>query len=316
MEVNAETLRTRTRRGIAAAFCCYIMWGLFPLYWKLLDHVNSFEIIAQRMIWCFVFTALICFIGRWDFIGLLKDRRALRYLIPAAMLITVNWSTYIFAVDMDRIVETSIGYYLNPLVSIVLGLIIFKERMTPLQWIAVALCIGGLSLFIAGYGEIPWISIILAISFGLYGAVKKKGGYPPVEAIAVESAVMMPFAVIFAVVLAATTGGCAFLGDTGDAAGWTTTALLIGGGAITAVPLILFATAANSIPLVLLGFIQYVSPTIALIIGVLVNGEPFTVAHAVCFGCIWAGLALVGIDAVRTNVLAARHTKAEHQHNR
>ncbi len=307
MEIDAAALKKRTQRGIVAAFACYCMWGTFPLYWKLLGGVDSFEVIAQRMIWCFAFTAVICFIGRWDFIGLLKDRRALKYLVPAAALITVNWSTYIFAVDMDRIVETSIGYYCNPLVSIVLGLIVFKERLSPLQWAAVALCVGGIAFFVAGYGEVPWMAVVLAVSFGVYGAIKKKGGYPAVEAIAVESTVMLPLAVVFAVAFAFATGQHAFLGDTSSASGWATTALLVGGGAITAIPLILFATAANSIPLTLLGFIQYLSPTIALLIGVFVNGEPFTMAHAVCFGCIWTGLALVGIDAVRASMKAAKN---------
>lgn len=299
MEIDGKALRKRTQRGIVAAFGCYCMWGIFPLYWKLLDNVDPFEIVVQRVIWCFFFTVIICFVGRWDFIGLLRDRRALRYLVPAAALITINWSTYIFAVDMNRIVETAIGYYCNPLVSIVLGLVVFRERLTPLQWIAVALCVAGIGFFVANYGEVPWIAIVLAVSFGLYGAIKKKGGYPAVEAIAVESTVMLPFAVVFALVFACVTGSHAFMGDMGSPSGWATTALLIGGGAITAVPLILFATAANAIPLTLLGFIQYLSPTIALLIGVFLNGEPFTLAHAVCFGCIWCGLALVGVDAVR-----------------
>ncbi len=299
MENEVEILKRRTRRGVIAALGCYLMWGVFPLYWKLLGHVNSFEVIAQRIIWCFVFTVIICFIGKWDFLSLLKDRRAMSYLVPASILITLNWSVYIFAVDIDRIVETAIGYYINPLVSILLGLVIFKERLTPLQWAAVALCLCGIVFFTANYGQFPWISIVLAVSFGLYGAVKKKGAYPPVEAIAVESTVMVPFAIVFAIVLGCATGSHAFFADTSTAAGWTTTALLVGGGAITAIPLILFATAANTIPLTLLGFIQYLSPTIALLIGVFVNGEPFTLAHAVCFGCIWSGLALVGIDAVR-----------------
>lgn len=306
MENGADILKKRMRRGIIAAFGCYLMWGVFPLYWKLLSHVSSSEVIAQRIIWCCVFTVIICFVGRWDFVGLLKDRRALRYLIPASILITLNWSTYIFAVDIDRIVETSIGYYINPLVSILLGLIIFKEKLTPLQWAAVSLCCVGIVFFTADYGSFPWISIILAISFGLYGAVKKKGGYPAVEAITVESVVMAPVALVFAIVFATITGGHAFGGDTSSLSGWITTLLLIGGGAITAMPLILFASAANSIPLTLLGFIQYLSPTIALMIGVFVNGEPFTLAHAVCFGCIWCGLVLVGIDAVRTSLKASK----------
>ena len=264
-----------------------------------------------------MFSIIICLVGRWDFIALLKDRRALRFLIPAAALITVNWSVYIFAVHIDRIVETSIGYYINPLVSILLGLVIFKERLTPLQWIAVALCSIGILFFTTGYGRFPWIAIVLAVSFGAYGAIKKKGGYPAVEAIAEESTVMAPVAILGVVLLAAFGSGQTFLGDPSTVESWTTTALLVGGGAVTAVPLILFATAANSIPLTLLGFLQYISPTIALIIGVFVNGEPFTLAHGVCFGCIWCGLALVGIGAIiagRTNGERAISAKAGGRH--
>lgn len=305
MEDNVE-IRRRVRRGVLAGLGCYLMWGLFPLYWKLLGSVSSLEVIAQRIIWCFVVTALVCALMRLDFLALLRDRRARRYLVPASILITINWSTYIFAVGIDHIVETSIGYYANPLVSIVLGLVVFKERLAPLQWVAVGLCCLGIVFFTASYGQFPWIAVVLAVSFGVYGAVKKKGGYPPVEAIAVESAVMTPVAIAFAVGLALATGSHGFLGDLGSFEGWATTALLIGGGAVTALPLILFATAANSIPLTLLGFMQYVSPTMALIIGVFVNGEPFTLAHGVCFGCIWCGLTLVAIDSWR----AARRTPA------
>lgn len=268
------------------------------MYWKLLDHVNSLEIISQRVIWCFVFTAIICFIGKWDFLTLLKNKRALKFLIPASIIITLNWSIYIFAVHIDRIIETSIGYYLNPLITILLGLAIFKERLAPLQWAAVVLCAAGLVFFTINYGSFPWISIALALTFGVYGAIKKKGGYPAVESIAVESALMTPIAIVFAIGLAIVTGSHAFLGNMATTEGATTTALLIAGGAVTAIPLILFATAANRIPLTLLGFLQYLSPTIALLIGVFVNGEPFTFAHAVCFGCIWCGLALVGVDAI------------------
>lgn len=289
--------QNRVQRGVLAAFVCYILWGSFPLYWKLLDDVNSWEIICQRIIWCAVFSVIVCLVGKWDFVALLKNRRALRFLVPAAVLITVNWSVYIFAVHIDRIVETSIGYYLNPLVSIVLGMVVFKERLAPLQWVAVVLCCAGIVFFAAGYGRFPWISLALAITFGVYGAVKKKGGYPAVEAIAVESCVMAPVALVGAGMLAVFGGGQAFLGDISSTEGWTVTALLIGGGAVTAIPLILFATAANSIPLTLLGFLQYISPTMALLIGVFVNGEPFTFAHAMCFGLIWSGLALVGVDA-------------------
>lgn len=289
--------------GIIAGFCCYLIWGVMPLYWKLLDCTSPWEVIAQRIIWCFVFTALVCKIAGWHFVPLFRDSRARRFLIPASILITVNWSLYIFAVSIDHIVETALGYYINPIVTILLGLLVFREKLPLLQWIAVGLCCFGIGFFAFNYGSIPWISIMLALSFGIYGAVKKRGGYPAGEAIAVESAYMVPIALAVCAVLALTGQG-AFLGDTGDPGSWATTLLLIGGGLCTMVPLVLFAKAANSIPLTLLGFLQYLSPTCGLIIGVFVNGEPFTIAHAVCFGCIWCGLALVGIGAVidaRTN---------------
>lgn len=300
MNHDVSNIKKRTRQGIAAGFGCYLLWGLFPLYWKLLDHVDPLEVTAQRVIWCFALTAIICLIARWNFISLLKDKRALRFLVPAAIIITCNWGIYVVAVHMNHIVEASLGYYINPLVSILLGLVIFKERLSPLQWAAVALCCVGILYFTISYGSFPWIAIMLAVTFGVYGAIKKKGGYPAVEAIAMESAVMTPMAIVFAVVLAFVTGTHGFLGDVSSAAGWSTTGFLVLGGAVTAVPLILFATAANSIPLTALGFLQYVSPTIALLCGVFVNDEAFTTAHGICFACIWCGLALVTIDMIWT----------------
>ena len=287
------------RRGLLAGIFCYMLWGLFPLYWKLLSHVDPFEIISQRIIWCTVFTVAICLIFKHDFVALLKTPRARHYLIPAAVLITINWGVYVYAVSIDRIVETAIGYYLNPLVTIVLGMAFFKERLNALQVVALVLCCIGIAFFTSGYGSFPWISITLAISFGIYGAVKKKGGYPASEALAFENLVALVPAIAVAVALAFINGDHAFFGDVTTWQGWQTTLLLIGGGVVTAIPLLLFATAANLIPLTLLGFIQYLSPTIALLIGVFVNGEPFTLAHAACLGCIWVGLALVAVSSLR-----------------
>lgn len=308
--------RMSERSGIIAGFCCYLLWGIMPLYWKLLDDTSPWEVIAQRVIWCFVFTAIVCKIAGWHFIPLFRDSRARRFLIPASILITINWSLYIFAVSIDRIVETALGYYINPIITILLGLIVFREKLPLLQWIAVGLCCFGIGFFTLNYGSVPWISILLALSFGAYGAVKKRGGYPAAEAIAVESAYMVPVALAVSAGLALTGQG-AFLADTASAEGWITTLLLIGGGLCTMVPLVLFAKAANSIPLTLLGFLQYLSPTCGLIIGVFVNGEPFTLAHGVCFGCIWCGLALVGIGAIidgRTNGERAISAKAGGRH--
>lgn len=290
--------KKQIRRGTICGVLCYILWGSFPLYWKLLANVNPLEIIAHRIIWCFVFTVILCAILRQDFLKLMRDGRAIRFLFPAAILITINWGTYIYAVEVDRILETAIGYYINPLVSIVLGLIVFKERLTPMQMAAVALCVIGIGYFTISYESFPTFAIVLALSFGIYGAIKKKAGYPAIEALAVENMLMLLPAIILVVVLANVTGSHGFLAATPEGVDVRTTLLLVGGGVVTAIPLILFAKAANSIPLTLLGFIQYISPTIAMLLGVFVNGEPFTLAHGVCFGCIWCGLVLVAIDAL------------------
>lgn len=286
------------RLGTLAGALCYVVWGLLPLYWKLLDDVNPFEITCHRIIWCFAVMVLVCALLRQDFVHLLKQRRTWRYLGPAALLITFNWSLYIYAVSIDCIVETALGYYITPLVSILLGMIAFRERLTPLQTAATILCAAGILYFTISYGRFPWISVLLAVTFGAYGAVKKAAGYPSTQALAVESTLLVIPAVLVAVALAFVTGSHGFLGDVSTAHGWTTTALLIIAGPMTALPLVLFGKAATNIPLSLLGFLQYISPTIALLIGVLVNGEPFTLAHGVCFGCIWTGLALVGYESV------------------
>lgn len=296
---DAQTLGLRERRGIIAGLCCYAFWGLCPIYWKLLGSVDSLEIIAQRIIWCWVFMVVVCAVLRLPFSPLLRDARARCHLIPAAALITVNWSIYIYAVAIGHVVDTALGYYINPLVSILFGVAFFRERLTPPQVAAVCLCAAGIVFFLVDYGQLPWISLMLALTFGAYGAIKKRGGYPAVPALAAESTFVMPLAVVLAVGLALVTGGHAFLGDVSTSDGWVTTALLVGAGAVTAIPLVLFAKAANAIPLSLVGFIQYVSPTIALLLGVFAFGEPFTFAHAVCFGCIWCGLVLVSIDSVR-----------------
>lgn len=297
--MEEEDRKKLARNGTIAGLFCYLFWGLAPIYWKWLDAVNPLEVIGQRIIWCFVLMVIICAILRIDFISLFREKRAIKYLGLAAVLISINWGVYIYAVATDRIVHTAMGYYTNPLVSILLGVFFFKEKLSALQKGAVALCAVGVTYFLFDYGELPWISLVLAFSFGLYGAVKKRGAYPAIPALAVESTLALPLALMAAGAALYLTGSHAFLGDVSSVQGWTTTLLLVGSGAITAIPLVLFAKAANSIPLTMLGFIQYVSPTIALLLGVFAYGEPFTTAHAVCFGCIWAGLALASIDTVR-----------------
>lgn len=294
----ARGLSADERRGVLSGIFCYLLWGLFPMYWKLLAEVDSLEIIAHRIIWCFATTVLFCAIAKLDLPGLLKQPRAWRYLVPAAIIITVNWSIYIYAVNIDHVVETAIGYYINPLVSVVLGIVIFHERLSALKGIAVALCTVGVVFFTVNYGQFPWIAIALALSFGIYGAIKKKAAYHATTALAFENTVMVVPAIVFAIALAHITGEHAFAANLGTTHGVFITVLLVLGGPATAIPLILFSRAANLIPLSLLGFIQYLSPTLALLTGVFLFGEPFTLAHGVCLGCIWLGIALVTHDTV------------------
>lgn len=298
-ERGKTALTREEKRGIAAGIFCYALWGLFPAYWKLLDEVNAGEIIVHRIIWCFVTTALVVLIARLDVASLIHDPRAWKILTPAAVLVTINWSIFIIGISIDRIVETAIGYYLNPLVTIVFGVVFFRERLTRIQLIAVALCTIGLAYFTWSYGHFPWIAVGLALTFSAYGALKKKGGYPPVEALAFENGIIVLPAIIAGIVIAHVTGSHAFLGSTSPH-GWLLTILLIVAGPVTALPLIFFARAANDIPLSLLGFIQYISPTLSLLLGVLVYEEPFTLAHAVCLGFIWTGIVLVSAETVTT----------------
>lgn len=302
LPASAPSSPANLRTGVLTGIGCYVFWGLCPIFWKLLDHVNAFEVIANRVIWSLAFMLLVCRAMKLDYRGLLGNRRALKYLVPAGILITFNWSVYIWAVSTGNLVECALGYYINPLVSILFGVAFFRERLTRLQTAATLLMAAGVAYFSLVYGRVPWIALALALSFGLYGAIKKKGGCPPIEAIAVENTVAAPVALAIGAITAFTTGGHAFLGDPTSAASWGTTALLMLAGPVTAIPLVLFSKAANNIPLSLLGFIQYVSPTISLLLGVFAYGEAFTAAHAVCFGCIWTGLALVSFEAVRWSV--------------
>ena len=276
--------------------------GFVPSFWALLNDVDPVELIGQRIAWALVLTVVACkFVLKVDFVALLKDARARRFLIPSGLLVMVNWSLYIVAMVTNNVLEAALGYYINPLVSIVLGLVVFHEKLTPLQVAATVLSAAGVIYFTASYGSFPWIALSLAFTFGIYGAVKKRGGYPAVPTIAVEGIVALPFAIVALVVVAAA-GQSVFFSPDMSLAAWQTRILLVLTGPVTAVTLILFATAANKTPLSLMGFIQYISPTTSLLSGVLVLGEPFTSAHAVCFACIWAGAVLVIADAIRKQV--------------
>ena len=291
-------------KGLLVALSCYVIWGTLPIFWKLLSAVPSSLVQVHRMIWCFVCVAVFCIVTKRHFLLMFRQRRAVLTLLAAGVLCTVNWTTYVITVNSGNIVESALGYYINPLISILIGLVFFKEKLSPAQVAATVLAVIGVVTFTVSYGKVPVMGLILAFSFGAYGAVKKWGGYPSVEAMAVESTFTG------AAGLVALIAGC-FMPGVWEALtpvtavspmAWTEDgavlmALFVLAGFFTWLPLQLFSEAANRIPLTWIGFCQYLSPTLALCIGVFMFGEPFTFAHGVLFGCLWIGIALIAIEA-------------------
>ncbi len=279
--INPEPQHRRSleNRGTLAAFAAYGMWGLFPLYWKQLKHVESLQILAHRILWA----AVVCFVlmlawKRFSDIGkLFKQKKKFFLVFLASIVVTSNWGLYIWAVNIGRVVESALGYYINPLVSVLLGALFFKERVDPWTRLAVALATAGIVGAAILYGSVPWVSLLLAVTFAVYGALKKGVGIEPLVSLAVETFIAAPFALAFLVFRQAAGAGAFWNG------GALTTVLLIMAGVVTAVPLFFFAQAANSISLQKMGFIQYVSPCGQLFIGVVVYREQPTAALLMAF---------------------------------
>ncbi|HBP38694.1 MAG TPA: EamA family transporter RarD [Clostridiales bacterium] len=302
--------RNKTQ-GILSLLLAYSLWGFFPIYWKLLRALPPDRIIAHRIAWSFVFAiALIFLTGKWtQLAALLKRPRDLLIFGLAALMITINWFVFIYAVNSGQIVESSLGYYINPLFSIAMGAVLFKERFKGGQIAAIALAAAGVAVMTVQVGRLPWISLVLAASFGTYGLLKKMVQTDSAVGLAVETAMLSPFALAY--LLAAPKTGFfpinpeAAAGALAAGSPWLWVLLPLG-GAVTAVPLILFATGARNLDLSMVGFLQYLAPTLMLLLGVLAYGEPFTTAHAICFGLIWAGLFLYTASKMELWQLLAR----------
>ena len=274
-------------QGIIYALLAYVSWGILPLYWKLLSHVNPVEILSNRITWASLFVLLLClFYKRELLLKYIKDLRLIAKLTVTGLLISVNWGIYIYAVNSNHIIDASLGYYINPLVSIVLGMLFLKEKLNKTQIAAFIMAIIGVGWFTVGYGRFPWIAVTLSLSFGLYGLLKKRMNLDSMAALSVETLMVTPIAVTYMGVIAAN-GENSFLSS-----GISTDLLLILGGVVTALPLYWFGMAAVRIPLYAVGFFQYISPTTSLIIGIFIYHEHFSSSHFVCFALIWAGLAM------------------------
>lgn len=288
---------TEKSKGIAAISLAYIVWGLLPVYWKLLRAIAPDRIIAHRIIWSFVLMLLILVMTRRlkHLRAALGNRRDLFILGMASLLVTINWVTYIFAVNSEQIVASSLGYYINPLISIALGTVVYKERFRPVQLIAIALAAAGVAVITLSVGQLPWISLVLATTFGVYGLLKKKVTLDAATGLTIETAILAPAALAW-LIFAPSAGlisPAAVSGSGFPAAGSPLLIAIIPlAGVVTALPLLLFSVGTRALDLSLVGFLQYLAPTLMLILGVFAYGEPFTTAHAVCFGFIWSGLIL------------------------
>ncbi|MFC0474152.1 EamA family transporter RarD [Robertmurraya beringensis] len=291
--------RNEIKTGAFQAGLSYLLWGILPIYWKLLDHVNAEDILANRIFWSFAFMMVVLFFSKKirNLISVLKgfkqNRKEMYALIIASLLISTNWFIYIWAVNHHHMIEASLGYYINPLVSVLLGVIFLKEKLSPAQY--VSFIIAGVGVLILGisYGKFPWISIVLAFSFGVYGLAKKMIKVDSAVGLTLETLVVTPFALAYMVFLFLNGEHALFAGSV------TTDLLLVGAGAATALPLLYFAKGAQKIPLSMLGFLQYIAPTITLILGVLVYGEQFTKHHLQAFIFIWSALTIYSISKTK-----------------
>jgi chloramphenicol-sensitive protein RarD len=291
------------RRGYLYGLAAYGLWGFFPIYFKLLEPSPPLEILAHRIIWSVVFISLLLAAMRnWRFIGrLVRDRRLLAGVTLAAILIGVNWGTYIVGVNSSRVVETALGYFITPLVVVLLGVTVQRERLRRWQWVAVGIGAAAVAVLTIDYGRLPYIALVLAASFGSYGLIKKRLSLPPAEGLFVESSVLALPALAYVGWLTMTNKA-----ECGHVSALHT-ALMILCGLATAVPLLLFAAAANRVPLVGLGIMQYVAPILQLGCGVLLFHEPMPPARLAGFGLVWVALIIFTVDGIR----GARKTAAD-----
>ncbi|HDR4572973.1 MULTISPECIES: EamA family transporter RarD [Bacillus cereus group] len=302
-----ESQKALQRKGIIYAAGAYTMWGILPVYWKWVEEVPAEEILAHRIVWAFVFMLIVLGVSKRfgqfmsELMKLFTQPKLFISLTIASILITGNWFVYIWAVNHGHIIEASLGYYINPLVSIVLGTVVLKEKLNFWQYVAVGLAGVGVVILTVRYGEIPWIALSLACTFGLYGLTKKLLNYDAMNGLTLETMIVTPVAAIYLFMVGA--HGFGSFGSISIAE----TLLLMGAGAVTALPLFYFAKGAQRIPLYMIGFLQYIAPTINLILGIFIFHEHFTSAHSMAFLFIWIALFIFSI--AKTKFLLKKQPK-------
>jgi chloramphenicol-sensitive protein RarD len=286
---------TNERRGFLLGAAAYSMWGLFPLYWRLLEPAGAVEILAHRICWSLLVMAVLTVTLRRtsQLRAILRNRRVLLLLLVAAAVISVNWGGFIYGVNADRVVEVSLGYFINPLVTVLLGVLVLGERLRPRQWVAVGIAALAVLVLTVDYGHPPWIACVLAASFGTYGLAKKKAGVEAVESLTFETLVLTPVALGYLVWLSLAGRGHF------TTAGLGHSLLLASTGLVTAVPLICFGAAAIRIPMTTLGLLQYLAPTIQFVLGLVAFHEGLSFVKWIGFVLVWLALALFTVDALR-----------------
>lgn len=281
--------------GLTLGIAAYFSWGLFPLYWPLLEPANSIEIVAHRAVWTFVFCIiLLLYTGKLrSTFALLKDRRIALRLLLSTILVSVNWLVYIWGVNHGHVVECALGYYINPLIIIAFGVILLKEKMRKLQWVSVGIASIGVLVLAIDYGRPPWIAIALATSWGSYGLVKKQLGLGALEGIAIETSLsVIPYGAYLIWLAHKGTG------QFGHHIGLTT--LLILAGVVTAIPLLMFNGSTNRLKFTIIGLLQYITPTVQFLIGVVVRHEVMTTGRWIGFLIVWVALITLGYDLVKS----------------
>lgn len=286
------------RKGILSGIAAYALWGFFPIYWKMLHDVPALQLLGHRIGWSFGLLMLfILFTRQWDdFRSVAFIPKTLGIYAIAGVLLSLNWLIYVWGVNAGFIVETSLGYFINPLLSVLFGVIFLRERLRPTQWIPVIIAAIGVIYLTVTYGRPPWIALSLAVSFGLYGLVKKLSPLGSVYGLTLETGIVFPMALVYLAVVQSNGSG-AFLHE-----GLTVDLLLIGAGIVTTIPLLMFASAAKQIPLNMIGVLQYFAPTIQFLIGVFLYKEPFDTSHLIGFSIVWLALIIFWVE----NIIAHR----------
>jgi chloramphenicol-sensitive protein RarD len=284
---------TSPRGGIAAAAIAYFTWGLFPLYWRLLAQVPTFQLLAHRVAWCAVAVWIYLLLkgdGSW---WRTLPTRVMGMLVASSVLISINWGVYIAGVNNGHVIDTSLGYFITPLANVLFGVVVLRERLNLLQWLAVACATVGVSYLALRLGSLPWIAIVLALSFGGYGLIRKMTPVDSVHGLAMESTILLPPSLAY-LLWCEWQGQGAFLHQP-----LRLDLLMVAGGVVTAIPLVLFAFGARRVPMTMLGFLQYLAPTVGLLLGVFLFHEPFGPVQLVAFGWIWVALGIFSVDALR-----------------